>query len=186
MERLRSPGRSLAGVCPWAYARSPAADPLGACRRGWTIPRTRRRPASSGPTRARRRRARPANSTRSRAPRGARARRGASGTLRTCRRSPCRGTRRRAPRCAALRASARTRVRVRVRVCAHEGALLLRGLGSCAAPCAQRVRVRVRVRVGVLRGALEHEGVHAVGVHLEHVHALDAPRRHERVDGGRL
>ena len=99
-----------------------------------------------------------------------------------------------APRCERLRArglglglgSARTRVRVRVRVYAHEGALLLRGLGSCAAPCAQRVRVRVRVRVGVLRGALEHEGVHAVGVHLEHVHALDAPRRHERVDGGRL
>ena len=182
MERLRSPGRSLAGVCPWAYARSPAADPLGACRRGWTIPRTRRRPANSGPTRARRRRARLANSTRSRAPRGGRARRGASGTLRTCRRSPCRGTRRRAPRCAALRASARTRGRVRLRVCAHEGVLLLRGLGSCAAPCAQRVRVRVRV----LRGALEHEGVHAVGVHLEHVHALDAPRRHEGVDGGRL
>jgi len=63
-------------------------------------------------------------------------------------RAVCRGTRRRAPRCAALRASARTRVyRVRVRVCAHERVLLLRGLGSCAAPCAQRVRVRVSFRV---------------------------------------
>eukprot|EP00964_Phaeocystis_antarctica_P007534 scaffold4078_cov68-Phaeocystis_antarctica.AAC.12 len=114
MERLRWPGRSLAGACPWACARTPAADPLDACTPGWTIPRTRRRPASTGPMRAPRRRARPANSTRSPAPRTARACRGVSGSHGTCHRSQCRGTRRRTRRCASPRASAR-RPRARAR-----------------------------------------------------------------------